>query len=158
MEAVSADGEGVTGQADRQVFTFRLGAERYGVSIDHVAEVVEPDAVTPIPDTGPSVVGVMDLRGQMTTVVDPKRVLSVGSDGDQKAGTARIVVLDTGDSEHLDSVSRVVDTVEGVVGIENTDVEAPPEGGADIVEGVHRENGEFTVLVDPERVARRSTN
>ena len=29
---------------------------------------------------------------------------------------------------------------------------------ADAVEGVHREDGEFTSLVDPERVARRSTN
>ncbi|MFB9806318.1 chemotaxis protein CheW [Haladaptatus pallidirubidus] len=66
--------------AATQVVEFRLGDDICAINIDQVDSIVEVKRVTRIPRTSDSIEGVMDLRGETTAIIDPKRFLSVDSD------------------------------------------------------------------------------
>jgi purine-binding chemotaxis protein CheW len=55
---------------ETQVLEFILGEEQYCVTIDAVDEIVKATEVTPMPETPPAVVGIMDLRGNTTVIVN----------------------------------------------------------------------------------------
>ena len=61
------DGESST---SRQVLTFCLGAETYGVDILRVQEIRGWSPVTRIPKSPPHVLGVLNLRGSIVPIVD----------------------------------------------------------------------------------------
>src|SRR5262245_32576339 len=61
-----ASGNGVT----RQVLTFALGAEVYGVDILRVKEIRGWSPVTRIPQSPPHVLGVLNLRGAIVPIID----------------------------------------------------------------------------------------
>lgn len=52
--------------------TFRLATEVYGVPILNVREIVEMQEVSPFPRSAPWVRGVVNLRGRVLPVIDPK--------------------------------------------------------------------------------------
>ncbi len=129
-----------------QVLEFRLGEETYCVSIDHVAEIVDAAELTPVPNAGSHVKGVMDLRGRTTSIVDPKTVFGIESDGDATA-EGRIVVFDSGIVED-GAAGWLVDEVEQVVGVSADRVDAAPGDDGSVRGIVRREDG-FVVWVDP---------
>jgi len=106
------------GTEETQVVEFRLGEDLCAIDIEQVDSIVEVKKVTRIPRTKESIEGVMDLRGETTAIIDPKKFLSVASDerGDdvlvldrpddkQKIGIRVDEVLDvtTHSSEHIDT-------------------------------------------------------
>jgi purine-binding chemotaxis protein CheW len=75
-----------------------LGAERYGLAVEHVREVAEIGTVVPVPGAGPRVAGIRHLHGEILPIVrlhdllgapagDPRRIVVV-YDGDRCAGLA----------------------------------------------------------------------
>jgi len=126
-----------------QVLEFRLGDETYCVSIDYVTEIVDMGELTPIPNSPPHVEGVIDLRGNTTSIVDPKVGLGIdGEIGD------RIVIFDSGLFEDDRSIGWAVDSVEEVSEIDDETVDdAPIEG--DHVRGLIKRDSEFVVWIDP---------
>ncbi|MEF8772672.1 chemotaxis protein CheW [Halodesulfurarchaeum sp.] len=57
------------------VLKFSLGDGRYCIDISHVEEIVDAnEEITPDPNADDHIVGVVDLRGETTTIVDPKSV------------------------------------------------------------------------------------
>jgi purine-binding chemotaxis protein CheW len=75
-----------------------LGAERYGVAVEHVREVAELGTIVPVPGAGPHVAGVRHLHGEILPIVrlhdllgspagSPRRIVVV-HDGDRYAGLA----------------------------------------------------------------------
>jgi purine-binding chemotaxis protein CheW len=145
MSRATDASEAETGpDATEEVLEFGLGTETYCVSISHVTEIVETGERTSIPNAPPHVEGVMDLRGETTSIVDPKVVLGVdGEQGD------RIIVFDTALFDGDRSVGWAVDDVKEVATIETEAVdEAPVED--DHVRGLIKRDEEFVVWVDPE--------
>ena len=59
-----------------QLLVFRLGAERFGVELARVHEVIDAPVLNHVPDTAPSTLGVVSLRGELITVYDPSPVLT----------------------------------------------------------------------------------
>jgi len=55
---------------NKQVLTFELGNETYGVEILRVREIRGWTSVTKIPQAPPHVLGVLNLRGSIVPVVD----------------------------------------------------------------------------------------
>jgi purine-binding chemotaxis protein CheW len=75
-----------------------LGAERFGVAVEHVREVAELGTIVPVPGAGPRVAGIRHLHGEILPVVhltdllgtpagNPRRLLVV-HDGDRCAALA----------------------------------------------------------------------
>jgi purine-binding chemotaxis protein CheW len=56
--------------AARDIVTFRIGDLTGALAIDEVREIIRPRAITPVHGATPEVLGVMNLRGQIVTLID----------------------------------------------------------------------------------------
>lgn len=109
-------------QENIQVVEFRLGHEQYAIDLFDVKEVVENSAITRLPNTPPYLKGVIDLRGEITTIVDLNQRLNVITEGPVIASdNRRIIVLD----EKLTHVKTgiIVDEVSSVSTFEKSSVD-----------------------------------
>lgn len=64
---------------------FRVGQERYAVALGELAEVMPFRGCTPIPGTPQSLLGVINLRGELRPVINLAHVLSGGPSTDAGA-------------------------------------------------------------------------
>lgn len=123
-----------------QILEFDLAEKRYCVDLDHVDEIVNnEDAITEIPNSAPEVVGVMDLRGRTTTIVDPRIVLDLAASTEPK-----YVIVFESDGE---PVGWLIEDVNQVTAIPEDDLDESVSNG--YVKGVFKDGEEFTVWVDP---------
>lgn len=111
---------------DAQYCTFRLGSLFFGVEVTKVQEVIRYQEMTPIPLAQRTVSGLINLRGQIVTAIDLRRVLEFEDRPvDERPmnvvirtdeGAVSLLVDRIGDVMHVDSDSfeRVPDTVTGV--------------------------------------------
>lgn len=130
-------------EAPEQVLVFSLGADRFCVGIDRVDEIVKAGAVSSIPESPPIVEGVMDLRGETTTVIDPTTVFeSDATDTDRQ-----VIIFDT-DAEK--KIGWLVDQVYRVDELRHPETEAVEDNR--FVNGILKNDDEFTLWVDPDRV------
>lgn len=132
-----------------QVLTFTLGDENYCVGIDHVTEIVEAGDVTSIPNAPDHVEGMMDLRGETTTIIDPRGPLGIESNGSANGSRNRIVVFDPDGFEHGSATGWTVDDVHNVLRISRANVDTGPVE-TDGVNGVVKREGDFLIWVSPE--------
>ncbi|MBU0516804.1 MAG: chemotaxis protein CheW [Proteobacteria bacterium] len=104
----------------RQMVTFFLGDEEFGVDITHVREINRLMLITPVPRAPASVEGVINLRGQVVPVVDLRRQFGLPAlEHDRRT---RIVVVDLEGT----AVGFLVDEVSEVLRLPESAVESPP--------------------------------
>lgn len=131
-------------EAPADAVVVRLGAGRFAVALDEVAEVGKVPPVTRVPGAPGWVAGVVNWRGRILAVVDLGLLL--GAEGEIRGPAARLVVLAT----DVASVGVLVNGVEGTValGDEHQPVPAAISGvGADLVRGLaSREDGPVALL------------
>ena len=77
-----------------QVVEFLLGRERYAIDLFDVREVVEYTTITKLPNTASYMKGIIDLRGEITTIVDLKDRLHIPPGTETNEENSRIIVLD----------------------------------------------------------------
>ena len=65
------------GQGSWPVIVLGVGAERYGVELGDVEEVLPPVRATPIPGAAAAVAGVINLHGKIRPVLDLSRLLGI---------------------------------------------------------------------------------
>jgi purine-binding chemotaxis protein CheW len=129
-----------------QLLEFELGTETYCVDISHVAEIVDVSDLTVIPNSASHVEGVMDLRGNTTTIVNPKALFGIDDDVERK----RIIVFDPDRTADGKSVGWIVDEVDQVVEVDRSNVESSPvDGNDEAVRGVIKRDGDFVIWVRP---------
>jgi purine-binding chemotaxis protein CheW len=124
---------GIAGESGRnltsvQVLEFLLGKEHFAIDLFDVREVVEYTPITRLPNTATHMKGIIDLRGEITSIIDLKDRLHIPVNGDQKDEDGRIIVLD----EKLTGVKTgiLVDDVLAVSTFEKGDVDAASTAGA----------------------------
>lgn len=131
--------------ADERYLCFRLGKERYAIPLLAVREVIAPPDTTPVPHAPPYFVGIMNLRGQVISVMDLRTKLGIKPD--QSAETA-IIIFDF----HPNSVGVVVDSIDSVINASPEDVVDKPElqnnKAADSILGVFRSQDGLVLLID----------
>ncbi|WP_415381160.1 chemotaxis protein CheW [Halosimplex sp. TS25] len=133
-----------TGEETR-VLEFALGDEQYCLDIEYVEEIVKRETVTRVPNTADCVEGVVDLRGQITTILDPKVLLDIPEAGSKDL----IVVFDPDEFDDQGAVGWVVDDVNQVTPITEDEVNPSPVD-QDHVNGVVDRDGEFVIWTTPE--------
>jgi purine-binding chemotaxis protein CheW len=103
-----------------QVIVFKLGNERYGVEISQVREIIRPAQITRIPNTPDFIEGVINLRGQITTIINLRK--RFGLENKPIDNDTRIIVV-----EHNNSViGMMVDSVSEVKYLSEKEVESLP--------------------------------
>jgi purine-binding chemotaxis protein CheW len=134
-----------------QVVALRCGAASFGIPIDKVREIVMVPDITPVPDSGPYVLGIINLRGRILPVIDLALRLALGSGPRERTG--RILVVEQ-DVQHL--VGLLVDDAAEVLRIPEGLFGPPPElatgSGAGAIARVARLEDRLLLLLDLERV------
>src|SRR5581483_10893141 len=136
----------------RQVLTFVLGAQTYGVDILRVQEIRGFSAVTKLPQAPAHVLGVLNLRGSIVPIVD----LRVRFDLERAEFTpvTVIIVLSvlTGSSRR----DFVVDGVSDVVDVNEAQMRPAPQLGArgtsSYIRGLVTLQERMVVLLDIDRL------
>jgi chemotaxis signal transduction protein len=123
----------------------RGGAERYGLPLEAVLEVVDVAPARPVPRRVPALRGVMALRERHVSLVHLAALLAGTTPPEQVADTAVVVELGAF------RVALEVDDVEEVV------ERATPVGGAPAAwaQGVWRVGPALVTVVDPAALAER---
>jgi purine-binding chemotaxis protein CheW len=64
-----------------EILEFLLAYEKYGVETHHIREVFPMKELTPVPCTPPFVLGIINVRGQIISVIDIKRLFDLPEKG-----------------------------------------------------------------------------
>ena len=147
---------GVIGN-ETQLVVFRLGTEEFGVDISQVREIIRVGDITRIPGSPRYVDGVINLRGQVTTVVNLRHRL--GLDGKDMDGNARIMILEV----DKNVVGVIVDSVTEVKNLAASQIEALPDAlsssvSSKYIQGVGKLDGRLLILVDLKQVIKDDTS
>lgn len=128
-----------------QWVTFRLGGETYGINVMQVQEVLRYTEVAPVPGAPNYVLGIINLRGNVVTVIDTRHRFGL-SPGEITDNT-RIVIIEA--DNHV--VGILVDSVAEVVYLRQSEIETAPsvgnEDSAKFIQGVCHKNDELLILV-----------
>lgn len=128
--------------------TFTVGDLVLGIEAARVSEVLRTPEVTPVPLAHPSVLGLVNLRGQIVTAVGARSRFGMP---DAPPGTEPVhIVMRIGD----ESVSLVVDREGDVIDVAADSIEEIPETVnetvRDLVVGAFQTRTALLLLLDPE--------
>ena len=141
-----------TGKTGQWV-TFSLGDETYGIDVMRVQEVLPLSEIAPVPGAPSYVLGIINLRGNVVTVIDTRMRFGMASRDPDDA--ARIVVIETADQV----AGILVDSVAEVINVAAEEVDTAPNVGnvesARYIQGVVSRGEDLLILVDVNRLLTR---
>lgn len=129
-----------------QWVTFRLEGEKYGIKVMQVQEVLRMTEIAPVPGAPHYVLGIINLRGNVVTVIDTRR--RFGLPDVENDDETRIVIVEANNNV----VGILVDSVTEVVDLKISEIETAPNVGNDesskYIQGVSSRDDELLILVD----------
>lgn len=129
-----------------QWVTFRLEGETYGVNVMQVQEVLRYTEIAPVPGAPSYVLGIINLRGNVVTVIDTRS--RFGLQSGEITDQTRIVIIEA--DKHV--IGILVDAVAEVVYLRQSEIETAPNVGNDesakFIQGVCHKNGQLLILVE----------
>ncbi len=143
-EAVSAD------DVVLQWGTFRLGDEIYGINVMQIREVLRHSEITPVPGAPDYVLGIINLRGNVVTVIDTRKRFGLAPGNIDEQARIVIVEVDT------QVVGMLVDSVADVTYLKQSEIETTPNIGNEetskFIQGVCNKDEELLILIELERM------
>ncbi|GAB4254061.1 MAG: chemotaxis protein CheW [Methylomicrobium sp.] len=144
------------GAADQvqQYLTFMVGSENFAIGILDVKEIIEISSITRVPMTPDYIRGVINLRGNVVPVID----LSARLDRHVSDITKRscIVLVEVEAHGEAQVIGMLVDQVNEILDIPQTNIQPPPDFGADIrtdfIEAMGRVDDNFIILLAINRI------
>ena len=133
-----------------QWVTFKLDNETYGINVMRVQEVLRYTEIAPVPGAPSYVLGIINLRGNVVTVIDTRQ--RFGLDTVEVSDNTRIVIIEA----DKQVVGIMVDSVAEVVYLRQSEVETAPNVGneesAKFIQGVCNKNNELLILVELDKM------
>lgn len=112
-----------------QVVEFIIGDDKFAVNLFDVREIVEASKITPLPHAPSYIRGIIDLRGEITTIIDLRQLLHIHKAKDNTMADLRFIVLD--DTVTNQKSGIVVDEVTSVLTVPIKDIDNAARGGTD---------------------------
>ncbi len=84
-------------QACLRVVEFMLAREKYAMELAYIREVYPLKEFTPLPCTPPFVTGIMNIRGQIISIIDLKKVFDLPEEGITNLN--RVIILSSDEME-----------------------------------------------------------
>lgn len=129
-----------------QWVTFQLEEETYGINVMQVREVLRYTEIAPVPGAPNYVLGIINLRGNVVTVIDTRSRFGL-IDGEITDNT-RIIVIES----ERQVIGILVDSVAEVVYLRSSEIDTTPSVGTDesakFIQGVSNRDGKLLILVD----------
>jgi purine-binding chemotaxis protein CheW len=100
---------------------FRIGEEWYSVRASYVREIFQEYVVTPVPCVPEFILGVTNVRGEILSVTDPARLMSMGAiEGIEGAQPPAVVITHEGVATAV-----VVDEIGDITEVGSEAIEPP---------------------------------
>ncbi|MDK9809274.1 chemotaxis protein CheW [Vibrio sp. D406a] len=129
-----------------QWVTFQLEEETYGINVMQVREVLRYTEIAPVPGAPDYVLGIINLRGNVVTVIDTRSRFGL-MEGEVTDNT-RIIVIES----ERQVIGILVDSVAEVVYLRSSEIDTTPSVGTDesakFIQGVSNRDGKLLILVD----------
>lgn len=126
--------------------TFHLDNEVYGVNVMQVQEVLRYTEIAPVPGAPDYVLGIINLRGNVVTVIDTR--MRFGLEPESVTESTRIVIIEA----EKQVIGILVDSVAEVVDLNSADIDPAPNVGteesAKFIKGVSNRDDELLILID----------
>lgn len=129
-----------------QWVTFQLEEETYGINVMQVQEVLRYSEIAPVPGAPDYVLGIINLRGNVVTVIDTRT--RFGLPTNEISDNSRVVIIEA----EQQVIGILVDSVAEVVYLRTSEIDSAPNVGteesAKFIQGVSNRDGELLILVD----------
>lgn len=126
--------------------TFQLGNEIYGVNVMQVREVLRYTDIAPVPGAPSYVLGIINLRGNVVTVIDTRA--RFGIPHAEVTDNTRIMIIES--DKHV--IGILVDSVAEVADLNTADIDDTPnvgtEDNAQFISGVCNRENDLLILID----------
>jgi purine-binding chemotaxis protein CheW len=133
-----------------QLVTFQLGAEKYGINIMEVKEIVDYEEIRSIPNAPVYVEGIYNLRGDIIPIISLHRRFHLQRPEDIDEDS--LLILTIGDME----LGIIIDRVLRVIPIEADEIQPPPQMlsgiGAEYIQGVVHQDDSYLIILDSRRL------
>ncbi len=134
--------------------TFALGKEEYGVEILKVREIIGIMEITAVPRTSQYIRGVINLRGQVISVMDLRA--KFGMESAEQTEQTCIIVVEISKAGRKLSIGIIVDRVSEVLDIAEANIEDSPSLGGDVdsdfILGMGKIGSTVKILLDIDKV------
>jgi purine-binding chemotaxis protein CheW len=151
--------ERMTGhKTDRTAFklaTFFIGDECFGIDILKVQEISKVVQMTPVPLAQPYVKGVLNMRGQVVTVIDVARKLGLPS---TEGGIKKRNIIVKSKGEHI---GLLVEEIGDVIEADRDTIEKAPTCGStetgSLITGILKTEDSLIGILDLDELLREET-
>lgn len=131
---------------------FELSGQQYAVPLADVREIIRPEAPTPVPGAPADVLGIINLRGSIVTVLDG--CIRLGLASSANGPCQRLVIF----HDEQEAIGMRIDALHDVLDLDTRELMPAPPGRAmrsnDPVLGVlHRDDG-FIALLETRKLCR----
>jgi purine-binding chemotaxis protein CheW len=130
--------------------TFKLGDELFAAKVSKVNEILEIPKITRVPRSPEFMRGVVNLRGNVLSVIDSRIKFGLPSTEDT-INTCIIVMNIQVDNQEL-TLGMIADAVKEVVEIDHESIQAPPEMGSkyksQFIDGMVKSDDQFIMLLN----------
>jgi len=130
-----------------QWVTYQLEDETYGINVMQVQEVLRITEIAPVPGAPSYVLGIINLRGNVVTVIDTRSrfgLMAKDSNDDQ----SRIIIVEVSGNV----IGMLVDSVAEVVYLHQSEIDSVPVVNNDessrFIQGVCNREDQLLILVD----------
>jgi purine-binding chemotaxis protein CheW len=138
--------ESAAGDPVIQLVTFRLKDETYGINVMQVQEVLRVTEIAPVPGAPGYVLGIINLRGNVVTVIDTRT--RFGLPTTERDDSSRIVIIES----EQQVVGILVDSVAEVVELRQSEIDSAPNIGNEessrYIQGVASRDQDLLIVVD----------
>ena len=129
---------------------FNLGNEQFAIPLLSVKEVIAVPETTKVPFTPEYFLGIMNLRGQVLSVIDLRKRMKI--DPKEENPETAVIIVDL-EYTHL---GVVVDSINRVIAIEGNDFAPPPEiestESTDFVTGCYKSDKSLILFLDVDKI------
>ncbi|MCB9596430.1 MAG: purine-binding chemotaxis protein CheW [Sandaracinaceae bacterium] len=148
------------GASTSEFLAFELAGERFALPLGSVREILKLSPITEVPRAPRDVLGILSVRGRITTVIDLRKRLRMPPCEPTKV--SRVLLVDNGD----EILGLLVDQVYQVYRLHEDELELAAVVAGDLSDyvygigrpgGLEREGGgdDIMILLDPEPLLRR---
>ncbi len=138
----------------QQYLTFMLSGETYAISILRIKEIIQYGQLTEVPRMPSFIRGVINLRGAVVPVIDLSA--RFGKQPTQVGRRNCIIIIEVAIEDEMHNVGVMVDAVNAVLEISDSDIEPPPTFGtnihAEFIAGMGKINGKFVIILNIQHV------
>lgn len=129
----------------RQLVVFSLGDEEYALPTTRVQEIIRYTEPRVVASNAAWIRGVISLRGKIVPVCDLAARLGIRA---EEPDTAKIVIVEAQGG----AAGVVVDDVEEVLTVDESQLDDVPVSGAAFIEGIAKLDDRLVILLDPDGI------